>query len=373
MNSETYDLAGLRAALAAAGDPWLAGPTRFTQMTREERRRLLGVRPPPGAPSIADVARDVQAHKAERAAAGRVKAVGAPSAFDLRNVGGANYVTPVRNQGGCGSCVAFGTLAAVESTMRLQRGDPNLAADLSESHLFHCMGPGSGGASCNNGWWPTYALDLLRNQGVVDEACYPYLDNDAGCGGLCGDAANRVLKTTGWQDLTGNPAAIKEWVSTRGAVTACFIVYDDFFAYQPGQVYRNVVQSADPGGHCVAIVGYDDAAGYWICKNSWNTWFGDQGYFLIGYGEVGIDSWGNFGVTGIENTGWQTDTVVGLWTINEERNAWVYFSRLGWRKVSPDSDAIFLDQLMQLATAKASGSQVSFYELQSVIKQMYVF
>ena len=81
-----------------------------------------------------------------------------------------------------------------------------------------------------------------------------------------------------------------------------------------------------------------------MCKNSWGTGWGDQGYFCIAYGDSYIDSWNVYGVDAIENTGWrQNARVVGLWAINEDRNAWVYFDGYGWRKVSPDNDNIFLD------------------------------
>ena len=77
-------------------------------------------------------------------------------------MGGANYLTPVKNQGNCGSCVSFGTVAAVEGRMRRQRNDPNLAVDYSEAHLFYCHAR-SEGRNCDNGWWPDRALNAFRD------------------------------------------------------------------------------------------------------------------------------------------------------------------------------------------------------------------
>jgi C1A family cysteine protease len=180
------------------------------------------------------------------------------------------------------------------------------------------------------------------------------------------------VKITGFQDLTGKPAQIKEWVSTKGPVSSCFVVYDDFFSYRSG-VYRHVT-GGEAGGHCVSIVGYNDNPGYWICKNSWGTGWGDQGFFCIAYGECAIETWRNHGVAGIENTGWQSNRrVIGLWAINEDRNAWAYFDGLGWRRITPDNDNIFFDMLTYLIAAKAAARPVNFYEEQSVIKQIYVF
>jgi Zn-dependent metalloprotease len=77
---------------------------------------------------------------------------------------------------------------------------------------------------------------------------------------------------------------------------------------------------------------------------------------------------------GIEVSGWAQNThVIGLWAINEDRNAWAYMDGIGWRKVSPDNDDIFCDMLSQLVAAKAKGGSVSFFEEQSVIKQVYSF
>jgi C1A family cysteine protease len=56
--------------------------------------------------------------------------------FDLRNIGGRSYVTPIKDQGGCGSCVAFGTVASIESTASYTRGAAALALNLSEAHLY---------------------------------------------------------------------------------------------------------------------------------------------------------------------------------------------------------------------------------------------
>jgi len=190
---------------------------------------------------------------------------------------------------------------------------------------------------------------------------------------LCSDWANRVTKITGYTDLTRNPADIKNWVSKNGPVSACFIVYQDFFSYTSG-IYKHV-SGGQAGGHCVTIVGYNDDPGYWICKNSWSTGWGEQGFFNIAYSECGIDSWANHGVNAIENTGWHTNChVIGLWTVDLDRNAWVCFDGgLGWRKISPDNDNIFLDMLAQLIAAKAVGRPVSFSDENSVIKQIYVY
>ncbi len=358
--------------LSQEGDPWEAGVTSLSELPLEAQKKYLGLTPPPDAPSLQEIEQYVQSMKGKAQA---IAAIGAPVAYDLRNIGGNNFVTPIRDQKNCGSCVAFGTVATVESRLLVQRNNPNpLAVDLSEAHMFFCHGRDDG-ASCSNGWWPQKAFDAFKSKGVADEACYPY---DSGlakkdCSGLCSNWVDRVVKITEYTDLTKKPAEIKEWISSgKGPVSACFIVYEDFFSYKSG-IYKHV-SGGQAGGHCVTIVGYNDNPGYWICKNSWGTGWGEQGFFRIAYGECGIDSWLNHGVNAIQETGWlNNQRVIGLWTINQDRNAWVYFVNLGWRKISPDNDNIFFDMLTQLIAAKAAARPVNFYQVEGVIKQIYVF
>ncbi len=66
-------------------------------------------------------------------------------------------------------------------------------------------------------------------------------------------------------------------------------------------------------------------------------------------------------------------TVIGLWTINQNRNAHVYFKGVGWKKISSTNDNIFFNMLSQLTAAKAHGKPVDFYEENGVIKEVYVF
>jgi len=322
MSNGGIGLGEIKSALENAGEPWQAGMTSIARLAPEERRRRLGV--PGGA----------KAAKAAMPTAGTVRA---PSAYDLRNVGGKNFVTPIKDQ----------------------------------AHLFFCHARDRG-YNCNTGWWPNEALDDFRDKGVVDDACYPYNLANTDCSGLCDDWQNRLTRIAGYQDLTNKADAIKDWVSTRGAVAACFEVYEDFFYYQSG-VYRHVTGGL-MGGHCVTIVGYDDAQSCWICKNSWTTGWGEQGFFRIGYGECGIETWLNHGAEGVQVSGWINSTrVQGLWTINQECNAWAYLANKGWCKVSPDNLQIFSTMLAQLASAKTGGRVVNVYTDRDVIKQVYVF
>src|SRR5438132_8947166 len=172
------DLSQLRTELMRAGARWQANLTTMAPLAPEQRRLRLGYVPGPDEPPLAE--RERLAAEAFRAAAdargATAEAPGFPAAFDWRNVGGLNYVSPIRDQGGCGSCVAFGTCATVETTARAQEQDPSLAIDLSEGQLFYCIAR-SQGRTCggpSGGWWVPPALDGFKNEGVTDEACYPY-------------------------------------------------------------------------------------------------------------------------------------------------------------------------------------------------------
>ena len=79
-----------------------------------------------------------------------------------------------------------------------------------------------------------------------------------------------------------------------GPVSTGFFVYNDFRNFTGRGVYIWNGDDENPGGHAVIIVGWqDDPAvvngGYWICKNSWGTAWGEQGFFRIAYGQCGID------------------------------------------------------------------------------------
>lgn len=284
----------LQRKLAEANATWEAEETHLSLLTSQEQQNWLGLTPPTNAPSITEIEQKIPSIL-ESIQTETLGAVNLPPVFDLRNINGKNFVTSIKNQKDCGSCVSFGTIATVEASLRMQHNDPNLQVDFSEAHLFFCHGQAEG-RNCSTGWWPQSAYEALKTKGVVDESCYPYDEGliKKDCSGLCTDSNNRLTKIKNYTELTGNPAKIKEWLSTKGPVSAAIIVYQDFLSYRKG-VYKHVTGN-QVGGHCISIVGYDDSQGCWICKNSWNNTWGEQGFFRIAYGECGIDHWCNHGV-----------------------------------------------------------------------------
>jgi C1A family cysteine protease len=282
-------VAAIKTEIANNALGWVAEENPVTQLSADEQDLRLGYQPNESSGELSLEARESVA-AASHAAFAAEEPAGAPAAVDLRNFNGHNYITPVKDQSSCGSCVAFGSVATVEGTMRFVGRNPGLAVDFSEGQLFHCIARAQG-RNCDNGWWVAPALTALRDQGVVDEACCPYTPADAQCT-LCTGWQSRVSRIRGFSELR-TAAAMKDWLSTKGPLVACFTVYSDFFAYRSG-VYRRSPSAVQRGGHCISVVGYSDALGAWICKNSWGTGWGSGGFFSIAYGQCGIDAsmWG---------------------------------------------------------------------------------
>jgi C1A family cysteine protease len=185
-------------------------------------------------------------------------------------------VTPVKDQRGCGSCVAFGAIGTLEAMLLIEQ---NVEKDLSEAELFYCAGAGD--ASCGTGWWPPKAFPHLHTKGVAEESCFPYQDHDIPCS-LCNNHDEQAVKIRKDVELMSVNDR-KQYLSKVGPLIGCMDVYDDFFSYASG-VYSHVAGDY-AGGHCIVIVGYDDNDGAWICKNSWNSGWGDNGFFKMAYGD----------------------------------------------------------------------------------------
>jgi C1A family cysteine protease len=361
----SLDLRALREAIEESDAGWQSGYTTVAAMSEDEREVLLGVPLPPDVEE--SLSEEAVAAAAVHASAG---AIGAPASFDLRNVNGVNYSTAVRNQGSCGSCVAFGTVATMEAVGRYVNRRPTLPVDLSEAHLFFCHGPATG-ASCANGWWPDRACNAARDSGVAFEDYFPYTAQQQACA-VNADWPNHMAKINAWQYLTSNPAGMKEHISTYGAVIACLVVYQDFFSYSSG-VYRHV-SGGVAGGHCVSLIGYDDAGGYWIGKNSWGTGWGEGGYFKIAYGQANIEGYQTVGVQGVRfRTWWPDQRITGLWSNELDSNVWAYGETRGWVKLDSGVPVTANGMLLELAAAKAGNRPVGLFEHENTVKQIYAW
>ena len=277
-----------------------------------------------------------------------------PDSFDWRNVDGKNYVTSIRNQAGCGSCVAFGTLGALESVVQIEL-DEIFDCDLSEAFLFFC-----GGGSCESGWHLSKAAYFVRNTGVVDESCFSYKPVDMDCDEKASNWEQRLVHV----DVSGSvmrPYAIKEALINYGPVLTSFIVYEDFSSYNGGvyeHVWGNVL-----GGHAVAIVGYNDTQECWICKNSWGEGWGESnpydpsskgGWFRIKYRECGIDEKAYY-FDGIHGN-IQPFKPYNPSPYDEEKNVKTELN-LSWDCMDPDNDTIFYDVYL------SEGFSVHSYDL----------
>ncbi len=156
------EVAQVRAAIAEKQAKWQAGETSMTRLSPAERRQRLGLVKP------------VLAAGAEVMVMADLPVVGAPPSLDWRDNGG-NFVTPVRNQGGCGSCWAFATAAALESSVLREANTPitteNPDLNLSEQVLVSCGTSGSNDAGSCSGGVIQYASDYIRDTGLPLETC----------------------------------------------------------------------------------------------------------------------------------------------------------------------------------------------------------
>ena len=201
----------------------------------------------------------------------------ADPSFDWHDVGGDNWMTGVRDQGGCGSCFTFGAIGAMEGQYKVATGNPWIDVDLSEQSVISCISFGS----CDSGGTAEEVSIRLQNEGATDEACYPYLADDGTCDDLCADWEDRRSFIDGWHMsvLPWSDDDIKAQL-VHTPMIAQMQVYTDFYGYKNGVYSRGDSATAD-GWHVVALVGWDDADNSWIARNSWGDDWGNDGYFKI--------------------------------------------------------------------------------------------
>eukprot|EP01098_Paradermamoeba_levis_P013230 TRINITY_DN598_c0_g2_i1.p1 TRINITY_DN598_c0_g2~~TRINITY_DN598_c0_g2_i1.p1 ORF type:complete len:536 (+),score=164.71 TRINITY_DN598_c0_g2_i1:101-1708(+) len=241
-----------------------------------------------------------------------------PTNFDWRNVNGRNFVTPIRNQGNCGSCYSFATTAMFEARYLVERG---LAVDETSSLIFspqdivECSRFSQG---CDGGFpeqvskygeaWgiglekynnytgnstsKCHKWDYDQHYGRIFTTNYFYVDDD-GEKGYYGSSTERGMIIN---------------ILKKGPIAVSIMVYSDFQHYKSG-VYRHVqspsLTSIDTASlppphfvitnHVVLVVGYgetEDGDKYWIIKNSWGEGWGMGGFGWIARGsdEIGIES-----------------------------------------------------------------------------------
>ena len=207
--------------------------------------------------------------------------VGAPATLDWRNVGGISYVSPVKSQGSCGSCWAFATTAGTESQLMIATG--GMPIDLAEQILVSCSNAGScsGGVTVN-------ASNFIRDVGLPLESCFKYTATNNVCSNACLNWQDNTYKIKGWHRASTTYIKvddIRNALFTYGPLIVTMSVYSDFYSYRSG-VYSYATGSY-VGDHAVLVVGYDDAQRAFVVKNSWGSGWGEAGYFMISYGEVG--------------------------------------------------------------------------------------
>lgn len=281
----------VQASIAAYGYKWVAGETAVARLTYEEKKQhacgplnnLFGFEYYLGGifeiPQLSDAC--------EEPTDGRESPYVAE--FSWRDRHGEDWLTPVKNQGGCGSCWAFAATGATELLTNLYFNQ-HLDLDLAEQDGLSCSGAGS----CAGGW-PETTLRYYASEGVVDEGCFPYAARDLMCTEKCTEPKQRI-QISGVTPFSGSQGedGLKALL-LRGAVSGGIYWWSHamtLVGYKVLDVGDQIFYNSESGGGYITIEAGDPLVGRtaWHFKNSWGPQWGDSGYVYV--------------VTDISNIGW---------------------------------------------------------------------
>jgi C1A family cysteine protease len=203
-------------------------------------------------------------------------------------------VSPVKNQGQCGSCVAFASTAVVETCYRKLRGR---FATFSDQQYLDCAFGYEGANGCNGAPLHSYLQWSEVKQRLADGTKYPYTGRQGTCRApqlqFVTDTTFIVKKAL--YTYSGSEELLKNLVAERSAVVSGIWLSQQsltaLYAYRGGVFNGCTTGQPIIGGHAVTVVGYGNEGGqdFWLIKNSWGTGWGDKGFFKLRRGVKACD------------------------------------------------------------------------------------
>lgn len=196
-----------------------------------------------------------------------------PSSIDWRKKGA---VTPIKDQGQCGSCWAFSTIAATEGITQLKTGK---LISLSEQELVDCDKKGED-QGCEGGYMEDGFEFIVKNKGIALEASYPYTAADGTCNAK--KEASHAAKIGGYEKVPANSEAALLKAVANQPISVSIDAGESAFQFYSSGVFTG--ECGTDLDHGVTAVGYgttSDGTKYWLVKNSWGTSWGDSGYIMM--------------------------------------------------------------------------------------------
>ncbi|KAL4237142.1 hypothetical protein ACF0H5_005522 [Mactra antiquata] len=200
-----------------------------------------------------------------------------PDSLDWRIIGA---VTPVKDQGVCGSCWSFGTVGTIEGAYFMKYGQ---RLKFSQQQLIDCSW-GEGNNGCDGGEdFRSYKYIMKKGGLTTDETYGQYLAQD----GFCHDTnAKKYVQVTGYTNVTsGDLEALRFALANKGPISVGIDASHKSLSFYADGVYYEPACGNKPEDldHAVLAVGYGELYGqkYWLIKNSWSTYWGNDGYVLM--------------------------------------------------------------------------------------------